>query len=227
MSQNWDSTCWSLIHRAGEADDAARELFVERYYPVVRAYLSARFTRAHRAPEVEDAAQDVFAECLRVGGALAKTSDLRRKKFRSFLYGVVRNVARRHEEHWARNSRAATEEVTTTLPAQEEPLEEAFDRSWAKAVVAEAIDLQRERAMGQGDRAHRRVEMLRLRFYEGCPVREIAQRWDAPADQLHRELTRSKLEFADCLQEVLRMHLGGDDMEGAQRRLEDLADLLD
>ena len=96
--------------------------------------------------------------------------------FRAFLYGVVRNVARRFE---SRRLRAAG--PLPDVPASEEGLSRLFERTWAQAIMTEAAQLQQQRASERGPEAVRRVELLRLRFEEGLPIRAIAERWGVAA----------------------------------------------
>ena len=130
-----ESTCWTLIERAADADESAREMFVARYYPVVQAYLSARWKDGRSRDEHGDAVQDVFAECLRDGGALEGTRDLHKQSFRKYLFGVVRNVARAHERRWRRTENIVSD--GETLPADDESLAIVFDKAWAKAAIKE------------------------------------------------------------------------------------------
>ena len=55
--------------------------------------------------------------------------------------------------------------------------------------------------------AIRRVEILRLRFEEGLPIREIARKWNAEAAALHREYAKAREEFHAALKEVVAFHL--------------------
>ena len=225
MPPNDDSTCWSLIHRAADADETARTQFVERYYSVAKAYLSARWSNRRRQEDIQDALHDVFAECLRPQGVLGRTGALHGDSFRGFLFGVVRKVAQRHERVWNRPADRSDSEPLQYMPADDESLAQAFDRAWARAVVTEAVALQEERANSLGDEASQRIELIKLRICESVPVRKIAEQWDKPAEWLHRELARGKQEFASCLQEVLRAHLG-DDLGKSDQQLELVAELL-
>ena len=73
-----------------------------RYLGVVRAYLAARWQGSPLLADLDDAGQDVFVECFRQGGVLDAATAGRVPSFRAFLYGVVRNVARRFESRPAR-----------------------------------------------------------------------------------------------------------------------------
>jgi len=71
------------------------------------------------------------------------------------------------------------------------------------------------------DGAFRRVELLRLRFREGLPIREIARLWGADPAHLHREYAKARREFSTALRDVVREHLpeGGANLEAECSRL--------
>lgn len=218
-----DSTSWTLIRCAADGSEDAREAFVLRYLPVVRAFLAARWTGEGRGETLEDAIQDVFVECLRMGGVLDRIDEIRKRSFHSFFYGVCQNVARTHERR-IRRDRDECEEVTEALPDDDPGVSAAFDRAWARAVLSEALDLQRERAGVLGPEALARVDLLQQRFHDGIPVREIAARSGEPAEKLHRQLTRGRTEFQTCLREVMREQVGTG--EGFEIQVERIRELL-
>ncbi len=195
-------TCWSLIRDAAGGDPAARERFARVYLPVVKAYLAARWRNARH--DADDAAQDVFVECFRAGGLLEKADPSRDGGFRAFLLGAIRNVARRHE---ARNRLAA--QLPVDLPADDTGPAEAFDRAWARALLREAARAQEETALQSGPAAERRVQLLRLRFHDGLPIREIAARWGEDAAKLHHEYATARAEFRAALRAVVAFHHPG------------------
>jgi RNA polymerase sigma-70 factor (ECF subfamily) len=86
--------------------------------------------------------------------------------FRTFLYGVIRNVARRFEDR-----QRHPVELPEAVESNEASQSRLFDRTWARAIMAEAARLQRDRAAERGPEAIRRVELLRLRFEEDLPIR--------------------------------------------------------
>jgi RNA polymerase sigma-70 factor (ECF subfamily) len=55
----------------------------------------------------------------------------------------------------------------------------------------------------------RRVQILRLRFEEGRPIREIAARWDEDPARVHHEYARAREEFRAALAEVVGEHHPG------------------
>src|SRR5205085_1207348 len=74
-----------------------------------------------------------------------------------------------------------------------------FDRAWARALLREAARHQEQRAQQVGAAAVRRIELLRLRFQEGLPIRAIADRWGTDAAALHHEYARARQEFQAAL----------------------------
>jgi RNA polymerase sigma-70 factor (ECF subfamily) len=222
-----DVTCWTLIESAADGDRAARDAFVERYLPVVRAYLASRWRQRASVSEIEDAVQEVFVECLRAEGVLARNRGRRGAGFRAYLFGAARNVALRAEEAGARKLDAPRTDALAAdgLPADDESPSHAFDRAWATELVREAASLQEERAHADGPAALRRVELLRLVFQEQRGIAEVARDWDLGADALHREYARARAEFADALRHVVALHVTESD-GAVDRECRELLELL-
>lgn len=197
------STCWTVIRGAALGSARDREEFARRYLPVVRRYLSSRWRHSLHLSHLDDAVQEVFVECFRQGGVLARMGPGR--GFRPFLFGVVRNVARRME---TQRPPAALSDPER-LPADEDDQARAFDRAWAKAILREAAAVQDRQAREAGTEAMRRVELLRLRFHEGLPIRAIAERWRMDAATLHHEYAKARQEFKAALLEVMAFHHPG------------------
>jgi RNA polymerase sigma-70 factor (ECF subfamily) len=218
------TTCWSVIEAAAAGAAGERQEFARRYGPVVRAYLAARWRASPCRQDLEDAMQEVFVECFKEGGALAR-ADHGRGEFRPFLYGVARNVALRLERARARaRERTAPDGVDLDrLAGAEEQLSRAFDRAWARAILREAAGRQEQRAAEAA--ARQRVELLRLRFHDGLPIREIARRWGADPAALHHEYARARQEFKAALLEVVAFHHPGSPAEVERACAELLASL--
>ena len=196
-----DTTCWTMIRSAAAGDPVARNRFARVYLPVVRAYLVARWRAVPHPPDIDDAAQDVFVQCFRNGGLLEKVDSEGRGGFRAFLFGSARNVARKHE-----NRAGTAEHLPDRLPADDTGPEQAFDRAWVRALLKEAWRVQEERAKAAGPAAARRLHLLRLRFGDGLPVREIARRWGEDPARLHHEYATAREEFRSALREVIAFH---------------------
>lgn len=200
-----DSTCWTTLRAAAGGRLDARAAFAERYAPMIRAYLAARWRSSPLLDDLDDAIQDVFVECLRQGGGLESARADRPGGFRAFLFGIVRHVAQRLERRRAR-SRERSGAETDEPEADETSLARAFDRAWARAILREAAELQERRASGRDESARRRVDLLRLRFRDGLPIRAIARAWDLEPAALHHEYARARAEFRAALIDVLAFH---------------------
>src|SRR5262245_25829929 len=131
-----DATCWTLIESAADGDRGAREAFVERYLPVVRDYLQARWKDRLARTELEDAVQEVFVECLKDAGVLERNRERRGAGFRAYLFGAVRNIALRVEEARARKLDTPRTDCfhAEVLPSSDGTSSRLFDRAWAAAI---------------------------------------------------------------------------------------------
>lgn len=204
------ATCWTLIAGAAAGRIEDRSEFAHRYLDVVRSALAARWRGTVFVQLVDDAVQEVFLECFRVGGVLAKADPERPESFRSLLFGVVRNVAHRCERRSARaHARDAPSGLDDdALVAADATLSKMFDRQWARSLVRLAVDLmeRRARVAGADSAQSRRVALLRLRFEDGMPVRDIAADWGADPAGLHEALRQARRDFQGCLREIVAFH---------------------
>lgn len=199
-----DATCWTLIHAAAAGDGPARDHFARLYEPVARTYFATRWQRSPVLPSVDDAVQDVFVECFKSQGVLDKVTDSPPDGFRLFFHGVLRNIARRHE-----SNRKAAQLIADDHAADDTSLSRAFDRAWAQSLLKEAARVQADIAAQTSERAVKRVELLRLRFQEGLPIRDIAERWNEDPAKLHHEYATARDEFRNALVCVMAFHLPG------------------
>jgi RNA polymerase sigma factor (sigma-70 family) len=206
-----ETTCWTVIRAAAAGSEDDRAEFARRYGCVVRAFLGSRWRSSPCQHELDDAVQEVFVECLKAGGVLERAERGRPGGFRPFLFGVVRHVALRMERaHGRQRERQAPDNFSVEAVADEDDTpSRAFDRAWATALFREAGRLQAQQAESSGPEACRRVELLRLRFHEGLPIREIARRWGTEAAVLHREYAKARQEFKTALMEVVAFHHAG------------------
>ena len=193
-----EPTCWTMIHAAGAGDAAARAEFARLYEPVARAYFSARWRGSSGRGSLDDAVQEVFVECFKFNGVLAKAQDRESGGFRGFFHGVLRNLARRQEA-----GRAAAQPLVEDQAADDPSLSAAFDKAWATSLLKEAARVQSETAIQAGERAVRRVELLRLRFQDGLPIRDIAEKWNEDPAKLHHEYALARDEFRAALHRVI------------------------
>lgn len=219
------TTCWAVVRAAAKGESTARETFAWRYEPVVRAYLSSRWTTSRHRAELDDAVQEVFLECFRDDGALVRASA--RSRFRTFLYAVTRNVARRVEERAALRQRkvGGTDPLELQIASDDESSSRVFDRVWAEQIIQQARGLLEQRAGALGERALRRTEILKLRFHENRAIRDIAVEWGVEAAFVHHEYAKARTEFTKALRDVVSFHQPGVP-EGVDRECERLLSLL-
>jgi len=205
------TTHWTVIQSAAEGDSAAQAEFARCYEPVVRSFLRSRWNHSACAPDLDDAVQEVFLACFRKDGALRRVDARRPGGFRAFLYGVSRNVARRFEssrqKHRDRHAGPGFE--LDRVDSGERTLSGAFDRAWASMLLREAVQRQTQRAAEKGEAALRRVDLLKLRFQDDLPIREIAKQWGVEAGWLHHQYAQAREEFKRAMKEVVRDHHGG------------------
>lgn len=197
-----DATCWTLIHAAAGGDGPARERFARLYQPVARGYLAGRWQRSPLLSKLDDAVQDAFVECFKSDGVLGRVARSQPEGFRAFFHGVLRNVARRHEE-----KHRPARPLPDDQPADETSLSRAFDKAWARSLLQEAGRVQAELAAASGERAVKRVELLRLRFQDGLPIRDIAAKWNEDAAKLHHEFAAARDEFRAALRKVVAFQM--------------------
>ena len=223
-----DETCWTMIEAAAAGEDQARDLFAHAYHDVIRAALSARWRGTPLTGRVEDALQDVFMDCFRARGALNRADREHGRGFRAFLGGIVRNVALRYEERAGRERReeAHSDFEPTQLPNADDALSVAFDRAWAKNLLARAVQRMARQAEAQGPEAKVRVRILRMRFADGLPIRDIAARLEQDPAHTHRAFARARDEFKRALTEEVAYHHPDGSTPAIERECEHLLTLL-
>jgi DNA-directed RNA polymerase specialized sigma24 family protein len=111
------------------------------------------------------------------------------------------------------------------MASDEESLSRVFDREWALQLLRQARARMQSEAEASGDEAAKtRVEILRLRFSEGLPVREIAKRIGEENARVHKQYAKAREEFKACLREEIDIdpYAGPDQVEEECRRLLEL-----
>lgn len=207
MSADSPSTCWTVVRGAAAGCASDRETFARTYGPIIRAYLAARWRGSAFAQDLDDAQQEAFAECFKPAGVLERADPTQPGGFRAFLYGTVRNVALRFESRrGACRERPAGDSFLSEQADRDATLSTVFDRAWAHSIMRQAAACQSERAVATGEEAVRRVELLRLRFSEGLPIRNIARRWEADPVLVHRQYAKAREEFREALLSVMAYH---------------------
>jgi RNA polymerase sigma-70 factor (ECF subfamily) len=195
-----------LLQGARAGHSRERDEFVRIYSSPIRGFLAGRWRGGPLLEHVEDAVQDVFLEFLKPGGVLDKVDATAPGGFRALLAAVVRNVAARHEkrDQQQRGRGAAEAPPLDDLLQIQTSLSQALDREWARALAREAAAEQERRARERGGAALVRVEILRLRFHEGLPIREIAERLELEPDYVHHQFAKARRDYREALLTVLR-----------------------
>ncbi len=219
------STCWTVVRGAADGNAADRAEFARFYAPVLRAYFGARWRGTPLRADIEDAVQEAFLDFFKEGGALDRLEPGKGGSFKAFLYGVARTIGLRRETQRARRRERAAGS-TLECVSDEETLSHAFDRAWALRVVRRAGELHARTAVAKGNDAARRVELLRLRFHEGLPIREIAHNWSEDAAKLHREYRKARQEFRAALRETVRFHAPDAESAAIDRQCESILDFF-
>lgn len=224
MTSEPHDTCWTILRAASGGDGDARADFAARYESTIRDFLAARWRGRLREIDIADAVQEVFVECLKPGGVLQR-ADPARGDFRGLLCRVTRNVARRFEERAVERDRIRPEDSVWVAQIASDDAGQAtvFDRCWANALVREATARFRVLAGQDGDAGRQRIELLERRFGDDEPIREIAARWNVPAQDLHNAYKKARKEFYRCLKQVVAFHRpDATDLDGACRELLEL-----
>jgi hypothetical protein len=72
-------------------------------------------------------------------------------------------------------------------------------------LIKEAVFVHASRARTKGEAAVQRAEILRLRFREGMPIREIVSAWNADSTYIHNQYSQARKEFKKVLMEILAL----------------------
>ncbi|MCE2791420.1 MAG: RNA polymerase sigma factor [Planctomycetota bacterium] len=191
-------TCWTLIDAAAAGNESQRGEFVRLYQPVATSYFQSRWAASPLRSDIDDAVQDSFVECFRQDGVLERVAGERPEGFRKFFHGVLRNIALRRE-----TKRLPEAGLIADQPDEQTRCSQAFDRAWARLILAEATRLHAEAAAREGPREVRRVELLRLRFQDSLPIRDIAMLWNEDPASVHHEYATARKEFSTALRQAL------------------------
>lgn len=219
-----ETTRRSLIDAVRRAEPDALQVFVERYLPIVRAHLQARWARSPLREEVADATHEVIARCLGPQGALSRLEYGHPSGLRGFLYGVTRNVALEHERRRA-EPRGELGLEGFDGGHDETPSRE-FSRAYARAVMQEVRARFEEWSRQNGPEFLRRQELLVLRLEDGVPLREIALRWKVDAARLHHEYARARRDYRAVLLEVVAEQHPGLGAAGVHEAAQELLEHL-
>ena len=170
-----------LVDRFLVGDRGAFDALVRRYQDPIHRFV----TWSIGDDEADDAAQDVFVEVYR-----SLASWRRRSTFRTWLYGVARNVCRNHARRGAARSHIHGGVDVDDLPGASNP-DRRVAQSDANALLLAAIArLPPEQRM-----------TLMLRAWEGLPYDEIAVVTDVPLGTVRSRLHTARRTLAAAIAE--------------------------
>ncbi len=228
-------TSWTLIREAANGNSVKQATFAKLYGPILRKYFEYRWPSNRQKQEVDDGVQEVLLLCIRPDGPLSRVDPAAPAGFRGFLKGIARNIALKINQREKRACHQPDEETRIAeLAGNESSAADQFDRSWALMIMHEARKRFVEQACDAS--AKQRVELLRLRFEEGEPIREIAvilnpdcqndtSVFEAECKKWHREFQKAKTEFWRALLNVVAIHSPGTPAE-IERECRDLLNAL-
>lgn len=167
---------------------------------------------------VADSAQEVFLKCLEPHGVLER-ANRDRGRFRAYLYGVVRNVARRA----LRERRNGVAEMPSeVLDEQTASPAEVFDREWAAAIGREALELLVERSRGNPRRALQ-IHVLWMRNVDELPARDIGSRLGIPdVKDVYQLIQTGRRQFERALLEVVGRYYPDTSPAGLEERCREI-----
>ena len=171
-----------LVDRFLGGDRGAFDALVRRYKDPIHRFV----TWSIGDDEADDAAQDVFVEVYR-----SVATWRRRSTFRTWLYGVARNVCRHHTRRGAGRGHIHGEIDADDLPGKSDPYRQVAQAD-ANALLLSAIArLPRDQ----------RVTLM-LRAWEGLPYDKIAAVTDVPVGTVRSRLHSARRTLAAAMDET-------------------------
>ncbi len=206
VSQDFPETRWSQLL---ELRDPSHPRYAEHLERLARQYWSPVFhyAQALNRADAEDLTQQFFAMLL-ARRDLEKLSP-ERGSFRGFLKTALRHFV-------TSAGRAAS--LRATVPLKEEAdfrsPEQAFDREWARGVLAEAVARLRKES------APAAFEIFREYCLEesGASYADLAKRHQVREDDVRNRLRESRIRVREILEDLLRDYLlPGQDVDAELR----------
>ena len=155
MSSAFNTTQWTLIYRAG---DAQSELGAEAFGSLCQAYWQPLYAYTRSTGIGHEDAQDLtqgFFQHL-VETELPAGLHPAKGRFRSWLLAVLKNFLANEHRHQTRQKRGGPDLQTLTLEDAHQELHhsdhpaDAYEREWARSVLANALTRLREESEHAG-----------------------------------------------------------------------------
>lgn len=227
-TRRFPTTHWSLVARAGQTtSDSQREALgelVRRYVPALRAHLTLR--KRIRPQDADDLVQAFLAAKV-VEQKLVGRADREIGKFRTFLLTALDRFVVNQLHHDSAGKRTGPSvEMNEDIAASDGDPAAAFDATWARQVIAQALRLTRRRCQEKGRQdlwcvLEGRVIAPLLDGSPPVPNEELVQRLRLKSsEEAWNLLATAKRTFARALRSVVGEY------EKDERRIEEeIADL--
>jgi len=220
------TTAWTVVLHAKDPDDtkfrSSLEYLVETYWKPV--YLFVR-SKGYKHDLAKDLTQEFFALFLEKN--FLKTVDREKGRFRTFLLtALTRFLMNAHAREKALKRGGGLkpiqsldalkdEEVGTGYePERGETPEEAFNRQWAKALLARVFERLQEVCAHEDKRVY--YDVLRQQFFGATPdgrrpsYKEIGEQLHLSEVDVTNFLHRAKRIYKDLLRDEIRSYVAND-----------------
>lgn len=235
--QDFPSTRWSLVARAGQLDaEAKREALGQlliRYLPALKAHL---VHRKRLPPEkADDLVQEFITNKILEKDLIAR-ADQQLGKFRTLLLTALDRFVKNkfRDEHAKKRAPGqgaivAFDERYDGLPAGQQPTE-VFDVAWARGVISEALRHMEAECESSGRQDLWGVFQSRVvgPILEGTPpvdYRELVERFGFQSPtQASNALTTAKRMYARALRSAVGQYT--EDEQEIESEIKDLQEIL-
>jgi len=215
------TTSWSVVRAAGSAPPAERRVALETlctsYRPPVLAFVRRRTASAE---EAEDLTQTFFARLLEKDDL--RQADPNRGRFRAFLLAALLHFLANERERMRARKRGEgrapasldSESGAGLEPAGGETPEREFERAWARAVLARALErLAVEQREAGKEALFARLAPLLGNDEERVPHAEIAAACGTSENASRVALHRLRRRLGELVREEVRETVGPGELE--------------
>jgi RNA polymerase sigma-70 factor (ECF subfamily) len=179
MSDSFEQDArWLQAWRGG--DQASGDALARKHYASVHRFFEVKATAV-----ADDLTQRTFLECARVIGRLERSAS-----FRSFLFGIARNLLRQHID---RRRRKPTEAADfDDVPGRRTRLSSLVARQIEQQIVLRAL----------AELSDDFAEVLQLYYWEGMSAREIGEVVGATATLVSTRLHRARQQLRETADQL-------------------------
>jgi DNA-directed RNA polymerase specialized sigma24 family protein len=196
------------------------ESLVKLYWKPVFCVIQHSWTK--NVADAKDMTQAFFTEAV-LDGSLLKSFTPERGSFRAFLRRAITFFMSQTKRDAGREKRGGKFDFINLETAVEAGMlvegahalaaDDVFDRAWNRVVLARALDLLRERLIGQGKestfRLFDRYELDDER--QSLKYADIGRDFDMTAAQVKHALNHARAAFRDAVAEVVKDYVEGPD----------------